>query len=169
MLQQTTDATALNPAVIERQRQPSRYPRLPRLLNPPETPVLADGLPAVRVMLSGGGAGGAMMLLDRHVWAWVRENYGACWVLNGSGHGHFYVSSTRRALNHLAGQHGAAPKVLLARLIAGKGHIASGMTVRFRNGDPLDLREANLALLPRGEARNWRPDGKPAEITTEPS
>ena len=168
MLQQATDAV-LDPADLERQRRPSRYPRLPRLLNPPETLVLADGLPAVRVTLSGGKAGGATMLLDRYVWAWIREKYGACWVLAGNGHGHFYVASTRRSLSHLAKQRGATPTILLARLIAGKGHITPGMTVRFRNGDPLDLREANLALLPRGEARNWRPDGKPAEITPEPS
>ncbi|MCK8784171.1 hypothetical protein M0638_07250 [Roseomonas sp. NAR14] len=151
-----------------RTRRPWRYPAKPRVLEPVVEPVLADGKPALRVQLSGGRAAalGARMLIDREDWDRVSAKAGKCWTLSTNGSDNALVISTARIAGRLAGQDGPKPKAVLARLIVGGAELLRGQVVRYRNGDPWDLRRANLIALPRSEARSWRPDMPKPDIVT---
>lgn len=112
---------------------------------------LPDG--AVRVGLFGRLAAGRSMTLDADVWEAVRETYGDRWALRDNGRGRHYVRATRKQAGAIAGQRTAVPTATLARIIA---QAARGEVVRYRDGDPTNLRKANLDLLGREDAARFK-------------
>ncbi|MGX5733397.1 hypothetical protein [Bosea thiooxidans] len=89
----------------------------------------ARGLPLVRVQLAKAQAHAVLHLHDYERVQALTGN--ASWFLNSSGNGHRYVRVWHPA---------TARNVMVARLILG---IEQG-AIRHQDGDPLNLRRANL-------------------------
>jgi len=150
-----------------RKRSPNKKRRISRNLNPSVRNVLADGKPALLVELSGARAAGRFMSIDADDWLRVSSELGPCWTVAGSNRPSSWLvasgAEAAAAWARAAGQRGAAPVASLARVILSYEAV-KGMVVRFRNGNPFDLRRANLLPLPRKEARSYRPDMPPVQI-----
>lgn len=133
----------------KRTRRPTT--RGPVVANPSVTTGTIDGEPVVYVPLSGNGFN-RQMIVDADRWPMVVDLWGKSWGLVTPGIGYAYVASARAAVGPLAGQKGSLPVAYLARLLtnADRDHV-----VRFNNEDSLDLRDSNLRVLTRAEARRW--------------
>ncbi len=137
----TTDAAAL-PAFITTpapKRKRRAFKRVP-IVGEPTITRLSDG--ALSVSLFGRRAIGRSMELDAGTWAMVAQ-MNTRWVLNTNGRGRDYVRSGQRKPAAVAGQPGETPLASLARVIASARR---GEVVSFQDGNPLNLRQSNLAL-----------------------
>jgi hypothetical protein len=88
------------------------------------------------------------MVLDACDWRHVRTTWGTRWFILANDKGREYVAG-RPPKRRLA----RWTSTLLARLLTGA---KPGELVRYRDGDPLNLRRANLVLLDREAARAWQ-------------
>ena len=128
--------------------KPQRRYRGQKPVNPAPriTLVMMDGRPVARVALGGKRGEGRHMLVDWDVWTTrIVPTYGTAWGINLSGHGSPYVVRSAQCFAEDARrgskQRGPRPFVRLHRVIA---EPARGARVRFRSGNTLDLRQANL-------------------------
>jgi hypothetical protein len=98
------------------------------------------GRAAVRVELTNAPGQQAVVDADDFA-ALVAQGYSRSWYVNRSGTGQTYVRlSSRKWLGN---------NETVARLIVGAG---KGQVVKYRDGDPLNLRRRNL-VLKRGRAK----------------
>jgi hypothetical protein len=111
------------------------------------------GIEAVRVQLFGKHAKGACMTLDLADWLTIKDRYGIRYFL-ASIHGgaYRYVCSQTRRAGAASGRPcgGGGP---IARLIVGA---QPGQVVRYRDGNPLNLKRSNLVLLTKKEAKIFK-------------
>lgn len=158
-----TNAKAPKAAIAgpKKQRADTPRPRKPRTRTVPGPTVNdpavregeVDGSPVVFVGLSGRGYG-REMILDAATWLMVADLWGQRWCLLHVGDGYEYVGSGRAAVARLAGGSGPRPVAFLGRLLT---NAATDQVVGFENGNTLDLRAANLVVMPKTEARHWSP------------
>jgi hypothetical protein len=143
-------ATAIAP-VVEAPAEPFRSPRLNQ--TPTVRVTMRDQKAAVRVELSGIHGAGRWMLVDHDTWTEMSAAYGAAWCLGSNGNGKLYVRAGRTAIRDAVQHPSGNGTTQLARLIMGAER---GEAVLYRNGDPTDLRRANLLKLSQAEAAVWR-------------
>lgn len=121
---------------------------------PPTRRVLVDGQRALAVGLVGEMAAGLECLIDPDTWDSVREIAGSRWFLNGPDAARAYVATSTPAARAAAAT--KSTNVAVARLIAGKGEALTGKLVVTLNGSRLDLRRANLMVVPRSMGEQFR-------------
>jgi hypothetical protein len=122
---------------------------------PPKVAVIysEDGM-TVAVPLQGTFGAGKVMTLDALLWPGIASDYGEGLGLNFNGkRTAAYVCRGHRRVSAVARQRGERPKANLARIIAGAQR---GQVVVYCDGDSLNLRRANLKVLSRKEALQWR-------------
>jgi hypothetical protein len=159
----TTPSEMFDPP-IARERKKSRVPRGKRDMNPRVFKVTVDGQRALAVAMSGGKGRGKRILIDPADWTTIADHYGPVWVLNDNGGGRAYVCSAAASARYAAGQTAGHPKANLARIIAGNGEPLTGRAVTYLNGDLLDLRRANLKIIPLSECWSCKPSCPPPVI-----
>jgi hypothetical protein len=105
----------------------------------------------VNIPLFGIHGAGFYMTLDAPDWEVVKATSGERWtrVPNGHQNPRFYVTSMRRT----NAQNAPGTRTFLARALTGA---TEGQIVTFRDGDPLNLRRANLRLMTKAEATDWK-------------
>jgi hypothetical protein len=151
----------------ERRRQKPCPPRGERNFHPTVRPVLADGVPAYEVGLSGGLGSRETMLIDREDWHWASTSVTPVWVVNRDGP-RSYVCSGCRAAGAAAGIYKRKPRVNLHALIAARrAEVAEDKAVAFANGDRRDLRRVNLLIVPRIDVQRHVPSGVRAWVTPD--
>jgi hypothetical protein len=112
-----------------------------------------DGDKAAMGALHGTRGRGKFMLLDTRDWHDIKTTIGDVWLLNSSGNGHEYVRRSAHAIGANARQPGARPTATLARIIM---DAKRGEVVLYRDGNPLNLRRANLEVVTKSEATRRR-------------
>jgi hypothetical protein len=172
MLAEATSPQTAATAALEdptRRRQKPCPPRGNRNFHPTVQPVLADGLPAYEVGLSGGLGSRETMLIDREDWHWVSTSVTPVWVVNRDGsRAYGYVCSGCRAAGYAAGIFKPRPRVNLHVLLAARGRdIKDNEAVAFINGDRRDLRRANLLAIPRSDVRRHVSTGARAWVVPD--
>jgi hypothetical protein len=99
---------------------------------------------------------GYTFTLDASDWACVCQQHGRAWRAIGDGKGRIYIAAARP---------GMGTPLTLARAIM---NAQPGQIVRYRDGDRLNLRKANLSstsgdpsmpLMSRQTNTGWRPRG----------
>lgn len=145
------DAMSLPAFITSPSRRKRKAFRRGRMDHAPTITTLPGG--AVSVSLYGSRAAGRAMILDADVWADVRDRLSERWTLNTNGRGRTYVRSGQRRAAAIAGQPGAKATASLGRIVAQAGR---GDVVRYRDGNPLNLRRANLDVLAGADAQRFR-------------
>jgi hypothetical protein len=121
---------------------------------PPQTECSSsDDGANVRAALHGTRGAGRFMVVDADLWPSIVSRWGSVWVLNTNGHGRDYVRRSARAVGANARQPGECPTATLARLITGAKR---GEVVLYGDGNPLNLRRANLEVVTKSEATRRR-------------
>lgn len=138
----TTNATTDTAEPTARRRKPFK---VGPMVEPVATPAGAD---TYYVALSGTHGAGLHMTVDRDDWEHARRTWGGRWIIHAVG-GCRYVASGRRQATASVKQNASCPLAYLARLLMAA---KPGETVIFRNGDTLDLRRSNLAVLDEAAA-----------------
>jgi 1-acyl-sn-glycerol-3-phosphate acyltransferase len=111
---------------------------------------LIDGGEAVMVALHGTRGRGMFMILDAPNWHHIKSTIGDVWGINIAGTGlHFQVRCGAARVAALAKQPGDRPTATLARILM---NAKRGEKVRYRDGNPLNLRRANLEVVSKSEA-----------------
>lgn len=142
-------ASAAVPSRTARKRRKAPRARLPK-----RTAVRILGSGAMAVSLHGTYGRGKEMVLDDHDWHQIRMTVGDVWLLNANGgRTHWYVRCGAARLARLARQSGARPTASLARILV---NAKRGELVLYRDGDPLNLRRANLEVVTKAEAMRRR-------------
>ncbi|MBW6398659.1 HNH endonuclease [Roseomonas sp. HJA6] len=111
---------------------------------------LVDGGKSVMVALHGTRGRGKCMTLDARDWHHIKTTIGDVWGINVSGTGlHFQVRCGAARVAALAKQPGERPTATLARILM---NAKRGEVVKYRDGNPLNLRRENLEVVSRAEA-----------------
>ena len=111
---------------------------------------LVDCGAAVLVALHGTRGEGLWMILDARDWHRIKTTIGDVWGINVDGTGqYFQVRCGASRVAALAKQPGERPTATLARILT---DAKRGEVVRYRDGNSLNLRRANLEVVSRSEA-----------------
>lgn len=149
---QITEPTSTVPSALPRARHKRRQSG--RAALPKKTPVRrVDGGASVVVALHGIHGRGWWMILDAGDWQRIKTTIGDVWVLNCDGRRNYYVRRSARAIGANAWQPGDCPTATLARILT---EAPPGMVVLYRDGNPLNLRRANLEVVSKAEAARRR-------------
>ena len=128
----------------------------PPVENPRQEIVEIDGLPAMRVELSGRHGLRKSFLIDPEDWHRATHEIGERWTVQRSLTRNrkdgtpllWVVSGAFMRGNRHAHQNCPRGKVTLARFVMGL--TLRAQTVQYRNHNPLDLRRANLCVVTKG-------------------
>jgi hypothetical protein len=115
--------------------------------------LLADGK-HVAVSLFGARGEGREVILPAADWTWIADRVSSRWVVNASGSGYLQIRCGSAKAATTALQPGERPTATLARVLTGAKR---GEVVRYLDGNPFNLRRANLEVLSKAEAarRRW--------------